>query len=107
VSRISDERWPARISHVEPLRSMGAHINFVAGVQNIVGPRKLHGARVEANDIRCGMALILAGMVAEGPLLVGRAEQVERGYERPDYKFQSIGAQVHIANEDESAPTHV
>src|SRR5436309_1359700 len=61
----------------------------------ISGPTSLHGARVQALDVRAGAALILAGLAA----VSGRSEvtdvyHVDRGYERLDEKLRSLGARI-------------
>lgn len=102
TSKIADERWPLRLSHVEPLRQMGAKIDVVDGTQIIHGPQTLQGASVTANDIRCGMALLLAGLVSKHPSIINNAAQIERGYEAPASKFRDLGVGI-VVHEDATA----
>jgi UDP-N-acetylglucosamine 1-carboxyvinyltransferase len=96
TSRLSDERWPHRLSHVEPLRLMGATVSVTDGVQVIRGPQKIIGGTVTANDIRSGMAMLLAGLVSAEGAIINNAEQIERGYEVPATKFNEIGSEISI-----------
>ncbi len=60
----------------------------------INGPFKLHGAVVEAKNLRAGAALILAGLMAEGETLVRGVYHVKRGYEDLPGKLRSLGADI-------------
>ena len=61
-------------AHGRDIRTEGHHA-VVRGVP------KLSGAPVRATDIRAGVALVLAGLVAEGETVVGDAAPHRRGYE--------------------------
>ncbi len=86
-----------RFAHIDELIKMGARIyyanppldtdlyNFdlLPGAFHAVqiqGPSSLHGTPVQANDVRAGAALVLAGLVAQGMTEVTGIEQIERGY---------------------------
>ena len=45
---------------------MGAKIDQEEAMCYINGPTPLHGARVYATDLRCGAALIVAALMADG-----------------------------------------
>jgi UDP-N-acetylglucosamine 1-carboxyvinyltransferase len=49
---------------------------------------------VRAPDIRAGVALVLAGLVAEGETVVSGAHHIGRGYEDLAGALSSLGARV-------------
>ena len=55
---------------------------------------KLYGAKVMASDIRCGAALVLAGLAAKGTTEVRRIYHIDRGYENLEIKLQNLGANI-------------
>ena len=54
----------------------------------------LKGAEVMATDLRASVALVLAGLVAEGDTVVNRIYHLERGYEDIVGKLSACGAQI-------------
>ena len=53
------------------------------------GPSRLKGALMTSPDIRAGMAMLLAAVCAEGVSTINNADQIERGYERADERFNA------------------
>lgn len=93
-SKIIDLRFPGRYLYAEELGLMGVSFRVEDNLLRISGGNKLHGADVIARDLRAGIALSLAGLVAEGETLVRDAWQVERGYDRFVEKISALGGQV-------------
>jgi UDP-N-acetylglucosamine 1-carboxyvinyltransferase len=60
----------------------------------ICGPNALVAARVTANDIRGGAALVLAGLAASGTTVVEDSYQVRRGYSRFAERLSGLGADI-------------
>jgi UDP-N-acetylglucosamine 1-carboxyvinyltransferase len=60
----------------------------------VVGPNKLYGGRMESPDIRAGMALLIAGLCAEGETEIYNVRQIDRGYDSIDERLRSIGAHI-------------
>jgi UDP-N-acetylglucosamine 1-carboxyvinyltransferase len=60
----------------------------------VVGPSRLSGQQVSSPDIRAGMALVLAALVADGVTQIGNVEQIDRGYQDIDVKLRSLGAHI-------------
>jgi UDP-N-acetylglucosamine 1-carboxyvinyltransferase len=56
--------------------------------------KKLTGAEVMATDLRASVALVLAGLVAEGETIVNRIYHLERGYENIAGKLANCGAKI-------------
>ncbi|HBY21040.1 MAG TPA: UDP-N-acetylglucosamine 1-carboxyvinyltransferase, partial [Clostridiales bacterium] len=69
-------------------------IKAEGNVAVIKGVEKLTGAKVKAPDLRGGVALVLAGLVAEGETEVSEIEHIDRGYEEIEVKLNSLGANI-------------
>ena len=63
------------------------------------GVPKLTGAEVMATDLRASVALVLAGLVAEGTTTVNRIYHLERGYEDITGKLSACGANIERASD--------
>lgn len=44
----------------------------------------LKGAKVEATDLRCGAALLIAGLIADGITEISNVYHIDRGYANID-----------------------
>jgi UDP-N-acetylglucosamine 1-carboxyvinyltransferase len=58
------------------------------------GPAGFRGAEVVAHDLRTGIALVLAGLAAEGETLVTPGYPIDRGHANIAQRFQALGADV-------------
>src|SRR3989344_277368 len=95
VTLCHDWMYESRMFFVDKLISMGANITIADPHRVLVyGPSRLRGKEVETPDIRAGMALILAALVAEGETTVHKVELIERGYEDVLGKLKSLGASI-------------
>ncbi|HXK62068.1 MAG TPA: UDP-N-acetylglucosamine 1-carboxyvinyltransferase, partial [Acidobacteriota bacterium] len=90
---IHDWMYEARMFFVDKLSRMGARITICDPHRVLVeGPHRLRGIRLESPDIRAGMALVVAGLCAEGNTTIEHAEVILRGYERVAHRLAAIGA---------------
>ncbi|MDO8639078.1 MAG: UDP-N-acetylglucosamine 1-carboxyvinyltransferase [Candidatus Daviesbacteria bacterium] len=95
VSLLHDWIYDGRMFFVDKLIAMGAEITVADPHRVLVyGPTKLRGRNLETPDIRAGMALVLASLVAEGQSVIDRAELIERGYEGVVEKLTLLGADI-------------
>ena len=94
VGILTENLFSGRFRYVEELRRMGADIRTEGHHTVVRGVPKLSGASVRAPDIRAGVALVLAGLVAEGTTVVSGAHHIRRGYEDLVGSLQSLGARV-------------
>ena len=94
VSAIRDEVFKDRFHHIGELVKMGADVTFSNGTARIRGVSRLCGAEVCAHDLRCGAALVLAGLNAEGVTVVKDISHLERGYYLMDKKLALLGADI-------------
>jgi UDP-N-acetylglucosamine 1-carboxyvinyltransferase len=92
---IHEWMYESRLYWVDRLISMGARVIVCDPHRAIVtGPAKLYGQNVSSPDIRAGMALLLAALVAEGRTVIQNAQQIDRGYERIDERLRGLGAKI-------------
>ena len=90
-----DWMYESRMFFVDKLISMGANITLADPHRVFIyGPTKLKGRNLETPDIRAGMALVLAALVAKGKSTINQAELIERGYEDVLGKLRSLGAEI-------------
>jgi UDP-N-acetylglucosamine 1-carboxyvinyltransferase len=83
-----------RYRHVPELRKMGAKILVSEKTAIITGVRKLHGARVDATDLRGGAGLVVAALGAEGKTEIGKISYIDRGYEKFEETLTALGADI-------------
>jgi UDP-N-acetylglucosamine 1-carboxyvinyltransferase len=92
---IFEKMFENRLFFVDKLVSMGARIILCDPHRAVVtGPSRLYGERMASPDIRAGMALLLAGLCAEGRSTIGNIGEIDRGYERIDERLRSLGARI-------------
>ena len=84
-----------RFMHVGEFKKMGADITIDGRSAIINGNAPLHGAEVNATDLRSGASLILAGLVAEGTTTINNLYHIDRGYENIEEKFRKLGAKIN------------
>ena len=92
---IFEKMFESRLFFVDKLVGMGARIILCDPHRAVVtGPATLVGQRMESPDIRAGMAMLLAGLCAEGQSTIGAAHQIDKGYERIDERLRALGARI-------------
>ena len=83
-----------RLRHTAELRKMGAEICVHASTAIVRGVPALHGADVQAGDLRGGAALVAAALSAEGNSQVLGVKHIKRGYDRLEENLKSLGAAI-------------
>ena len=94
MSFIEEKIFEARFQIVEELRKMGASITSDESFALVDGDARLHGAQVEAKELRGGAALIMAALAAEGETCIRGMEYVQRGYEDINGDLKKLGIVV-------------
>jgi UDP-N-acetylglucosamine 1-carboxyvinyltransferase len=94
VSVITETIFENRFMHVQELDRMGAQIKLEGNRAVVRGAKQLSGAPVMASDLRASVALVLAGLVANGTTEVSRVYHLDRGYEQIERKLSLLGAQI-------------
>ncbi|MCR4950794.1 MAG: UDP-N-acetylglucosamine 1-carboxyvinyltransferase [Solobacterium sp.] len=97
-SRVSETIYMERFKHCLELQKMGADIELFNGSAVIKGPTHLYGSKVSATDLRCGAAMVIAGLMAEGVTEIHNVYHIDRGYSEIDRKLQTLGAKIWREN---------
>lgn len=93
-SKIIDLRFPGRYGYAEELAKMGMNYKVEGEMLVIDGGTQLTGATVNALDLRAGIALLLAGLTAEGETVIENSWQIQRGYENLTEKLKGLGVNI-------------
>ena len=92
---IHEKMFESRMFFVDRLIAMGARIVLCDPHRAVVvGPTALRPSVMASPDIRAGMALLIAALVADGESRIDHAEQIERGYEAIDGRLSALGADI-------------
>ncbi len=101
TSTVIEDVWDNRFKYVDQLRRMGANIMVNGDTALITGVKSLQAAPVEADDLRAGAAMIIAGLTAKGETLVENIKYIDRGYEQVIEKLTAVGADIKRVTYDE------
>ena len=93
-SMIRENIYGERFKHMDELRKMGANTYVRVPDGFVYGPTPLKGAKVRATDLRCGAALVIAALMADGETEIHDIYHIDRGYDNLDKKLRSLGAVI-------------
>ena len=94
---VHDWMYELRLFALEQMSGMNADLFLCDSHRLIVtGPRPLRGKILDSRDIRSGMALVAAALVADGESRIEPLETIERGYARLVDRLRALGAQVRV-----------
>ena len=94
---LHDWMYESRFFFVDNLVFMGARIVLCDPHRVLIeGKSDLYASPhgVPSPDIRAGMAMVLAGLCAEGQTTINNIQQIDRGYEQIDAKLRALGAVI-------------
>ncbi len=95
---IHQKMFESRLFFVDKLIDMGAQIILCdphrATVIGQGDQTYLRASTMSSPDIRAGIALLIAAMVAEGTSVIHNIEQIDRGYQDIDKRLNAIGAKI-------------
>lgn len=95
LTLVHDWMYEARMFFIDRLQQMGAQIVLADPHRAVVsGPSPLRGRQFDSPDIRAGIALVMAALIAQGRSQIGRVELIDRGYERIDERLRMLGARI-------------
>ncbi|GAA2643962.1 hypothetical protein GCM10010425_59610 [Streptomyces spororaveus] len=94
TSLIGERVYPRRDTHVQGLPSFGAEITATGPILRVRGPARLHGAEVEAADIRAVTALLIAALAADGTSTIRGMFHLRRGYGYLLPNLATLGAEI-------------
>lgn len=101
-SVISENVFENRFMFAAEIGRMGADISIDDHHAIVKGVKGLQGTAVKATDLRCGAALVLAGVYAEGTTTVHRIYHIDRGYEDYVGKLSALGANLRRVSDPDS-----
>lgn len=94
ASMVTENLFEARFRFVNELVRLGADVRTDGHHAFIQGPRRLSGAPVVATDVRAGVALVMAGLVADGVTTVSEIHHIDRGYAGLTHALTSLGGRI-------------
>ncbi len=95
LSLIHDSIFEGRLFFTDILNTMGADIIMCDPHRVVVnGPAKLCARKIVSPDLRAGITLVLAGLIAKGETRIENIYQIDRGYERIEERLQRLGAEI-------------
>lgn len=97
---VVENLFETRFKHVPELVKMGANITVKDRTAVVKGVEKLYGASVNATDLRGGVALALAGLVADGYTTISNVNLIDRGYFKLENTLSSLGADIQRISEN-------
>ena len=97
AGRIEETVFENRFRIVPELRKMGADITVQGNVAHVGAVDGLHGAIVQAQELRGGAALVVAALAADGTSIVTNRHYIDRGYEDIVLNLRALGADLELA----------
>lgn len=92
---IHETIYDRRLIWTDMLSQMGANITMCDPHRIVTqGPTKLYGKRLMSPDLRAGIALVIAALIAEGQTEIDNIYQIDRGYAKLEERLRGIGADI-------------
>lgn len=87
--------FEGRLNFLVELEKMKGHSALMNPHEALIfGPTHLRGATVSSWDLRAGVAMIIAGLIAVGETYITNVEYIERGYEDIIGKIGKLGVDI-------------
>jgi UDP-N-acetylglucosamine 1-carboxyvinyltransferase len=100
LSLIHETIFEGRLFYTDILNQMGANIIMCDPHRVVIqGPTPLYGRNVVSPDLRAGMSLVLAALIAKGQSTIENIYQINRGYENIVNRLQNLGADIKQIND--------
>ena len=95
TSLVHEWMYEGRLGYIHELAKMGASCHIVDQHRaEVTGVTPLHGTNVSSLDVRSGMVMIIAALIADGKSVLHDVEHVERKYENILGILQAAGADI-------------
>ncbi len=95
TSLVHETIYDRRLIWTDMLSQMGADITMCDPHRVVInGPSRLNGRRLISPDLRAGIALVIAGLIAKGRTEIDNIYQIDRGYEKLEERLAKIGAHI-------------
>jgi UDP-N-acetylglucosamine 1-carboxyvinyltransferase len=96
TSYIRETIFDGRYTLAGELNKLGAKVEVAGNAALVHGPSVLKGTEVIAHDLRSGIALILAGLAAEGETTVAPGYMIDRGHASVAARLTTLGADIDV-----------
>ncbi|MBI4363396.1 MAG: UDP-N-acetylglucosamine 1-carboxyvinyltransferase [Candidatus Doudnabacteria bacterium] len=84
-----------RLGYVQELAKMGAKAEILDPHRvKITGPAPLVGQKITTFDLRMGITLVIAALIAKGQSEISDIHHIDRGYENLEGRLQALGADI-------------
>ena len=94
---IHERTFNDRMLFIDKLKAMGAQIVLCDPHRAVVfGKRDLRGYYIDSPDVRVGLALLAAALIADGETIIDNAHLVDWAFENTRDKLIKIGAQIKV-----------
>jgi UDP-N-acetylglucosamine 1-carboxyvinyltransferase len=103
TAMITENLFEARFMFCDEIARMGADVRTDGHHAVVRGKDRLSGAPVRATDIRAGVGLVIAGLVADGVTEVAEVHHIDRGYVRFEEQLRALGADIERIDTSETA----
>ncbi|MCX6722687.1 MAG: UDP-N-acetylglucosamine 1-carboxyvinyltransferase, partial [Candidatus Staskawiczbacteria bacterium] len=92
---VHESIFEGRLFFADQLVTMGANIIMCDPHRVVIsGPTSLVGKKLVSPDLRAGITMVLAGMIANGTTTIENIFQIDRGYERIEERLKKLGADI-------------
>jgi len=93
---VHESMYDQRLFYIDDLVRMGANIILCDPHRAVVnGPTPLNGVNFASPDLRAGIALVIAALIAKGTSIIDNIEQIDRGYHKIEDRLKGIGAKIN------------
>lgn len=94
ISYIHERIFDGRFALAGELNKMGADVRVKDNAATVHGHTPLKGTEVTAHDLRSGIALVLAGLAAEGETVIESGYLIDRGHAHLAERMRALGADI-------------
>ncbi len=95
MSLVHETIYESRLFFTDLLSRMNANLVLCDPHRVVInGPVHLISKKVVSPDIRAGLAMLIAGLIASGETEIDNIEQIDRGYEEIDKRLNALGAKI-------------
>jgi UDP-N-acetylglucosamine 1-carboxyvinyltransferase len=102
TAMITENLFEARFMFCDEIARMGADVRTDGHHAVVRGKDRLSGAPVRATDIRAGVGLVIAGLVADGVTEIAEVHHIDRGYVKFEEQLRSLGAEIERVDAETS-----
>ncbi|MCK9271987.1 UDP-N-acetylglucosamine 1-carboxyvinyltransferase [Candidatus Gracilibacteria bacterium] len=93
ISKIQEIMYEGRLNYLVEIEKMKGHPAILNPHEALIfGKTPLRATTVSSWDLRAGVAMIIAGLIATGDTYITNVEYIDRGYEDIIGKIQKLGA---------------